>query len=61
MCSFSLINFNISISGHRILKPFSVTSQRKQSRKSTEQNQHVGLVLRFSRKLYRLNLLLMDS
>ncbi|MPC25461.1 hypothetical protein E2C01_018577 [Portunus trituberculatus] len=34
---FTLTNSNISVSGHYILKTFSVTSQRKQSRKSTEQ------------------------
>ncbi|MPC61134.1 hypothetical protein E2C01_055198 [Portunus trituberculatus] len=34
MCSFSLTNSNIfSTCGHHIFKPFSVTSQHKQSRK----------------------------
>ncbi|MPC15666.1 hypothetical protein E2C01_008465 [Portunus trituberculatus] len=41
VCSFSLTNSIISTSGHHIFKPFSVTSQRKQSRKWTEQDKYI--------------------
>ncbi|MPC14155.1 hypothetical protein E2C01_006912 [Portunus trituberculatus] len=37
MCSFSLTNFKIfCLHPHHIFKPISVTSKRKQNRKSTE-------------------------
>ncbi|MPC57163.1 hypothetical protein E2C01_051138 [Portunus trituberculatus] len=46
MCSSSLTNSNIfSTSVHHLPKSFFVTSQRKQNRKSTEQDQHSSATL----------------